>query len=696
MRRRASACSTVAAVGLMVAALIRYATDTRPPLPSTTPIDPLFQYSLAASALLADDRPLPEVRPAACKREYGPRSNLASLSSTSVVVVEVNEAEPTLRRTLTSIIRRSPPSLLHEVIVIDDCSDWRVSDAVLDISDKISVLTNAQREGVVRSRLRGFAASTAQTVTFLDAHVEVNTFWLEPLLERVAAYPSTIVAPVIDVIHPQSFAYHASAHRLRGGFDWDLNFRWVPAERQSRWLQRPPLDAADKTPGMAAADRLGREAAPVPTPAIAGGLFTVSRAFFERIGRYDPDFEVWGSENLELSFRAWMCGGRLEVLPCSRVGHVFRRASPLRPPNVSTGTGGSTAATATFASFQLRNKLRTALVWMDEYARFILPKVQRGWRKGGQAEAWTARPSPPFATPEPPLAAGTWKLPARSAAIMGNVSERVSLRSRLRCRSFQWYLDTVWPDHERPVHPMRVQHRASSLCVEATRRWVGQQLQLRPCGEASGDAGSGQLFELVSNTAELRLRGAVDRRSILHPSSRHAPVNEAMAPESALCWRPTADGAGVELGPCGRAQRWGRTAEGQLVHLPTRRCLAARPAGALDGGAASETQALRLRLEPHGSDACVGAQWRWVCNGAFAPPPFVRVTADEQMLSAPRSQEDGRAETSTVRGLCSTQRLQSRHGGASRLMIRHTSDMPTTGAMSNSWRSSISGHSHYS
>ena len=64
--------------------------------------------------------------------------------------------------------------------MIDDCSDWRVSDAVLDISDKISVLTNAQREGVVRSRLRGFAASTAQTVTFLDAHVEVNTFWLEP------------------------------------------------------------------------------------------------------------------------------------------------------------------------------------------------------------------------------------------------------------------------------------------------------------------------------------------------------------------------------------------------------------------------------------------------------------------------------------------------------------------------------------
>ena len=54
-----------------------------------------------------------------------------------------------------------------------------------------------------------------------------------------------------------------------GGFDWSLQFNWhtVPdRERQTH----------------------SHSAEPVRSPTMAGGLFSINRAFFERLGTYDP------------------------------------------------------------------------------------------------------------------------------------------------------------------------------------------------------------------------------------------------------------------------------------------------------------------------------------------------------------------------------------------------------------------------
>ncbi|XP_003501363.1 inactive polypeptide N-acetylgalactosaminyltransferase-like protein 5 [Cricetulus griseus] len=140
---------------------------------------------------------------------------------------------------------------------------------------------------------------------------------------------------------------------------------------------------------------------PIRSPAMAGGIFAIDRHYFTELGQYDKDMDLWGGENVELSLRIWMCGGQLFILPCSRVGHIAK---------IQNFNNAALKALSW-------NLLRVAHVWLDEHKdNFFLRR--------------------PYLKYEP----------------YGNISERVALRKRLGCKSFQWYLDNIFPELEPFIH----------------------------------------------------------------------------------------------------------------------------------------------------------------------------------------------------------------------------------------------------
>lgn len=99
--------------------------------------------------------------------------------------------------------------------------------------DLIRSMRNPQRLGVIKSRNLGAALSRGDFIMFIDSHCEVNEQWLQPLLGAIIESNNSqmAVSPVLDNIDKQTKQYRATSEFLRGGFDWNLHFHWIPRSK---------------------------------------------------------------------------------------------------------------------------------------------------------------------------------------------------------------------------------------------------------------------------------------------------------------------------------------------------------------------------------------------------------------------------------------------------------------------------------
>eukprot|EP00457_Paulinella_chromatophora_P004346 gb/GEZN01004358.1/.p1 GENE.gb/GEZN01004358.1/~~gb/GEZN01004358.1/.p1 ORF type:complete len:543 (+),score=71.73 gb/GEZN01004358.1/:56-1684(+) len=309
--------------------------------------------------------------------------------TTTIIMCFYNEELSILKHSVISILDKTMPSMLDEILLMDEGvnptqpENGPVMATKSGIEawgiPKVRVIENRPSLGLMKCRMRGSEETSSPSFVVLDSHIECNVGWLEPLLQALSVRGASVI-PAIDIMKEDGqFTYVAQAGYSRGNFKWggkgdSYTFTWdaVPNE--------------DKQPLYI----------PYKTPVMAGGLFAILKDRWQESGQYDTEMSIWGSENLEMSFREWQCGGVIYCAPCSRVGHVFHAKFPY-------GSRGSEAAHL--------NALKASYVWMDEF----VPAIQK-------LNNWAKNENP------------------------GDISHRMQLRHDLQCKSFRWFLNEIDPE----------------------------------------------------------------------------------------------------------------------------------------------------------------------------------------------------------------------------------------------------------
>ena len=127
----------------------------------------VYGFNQLVSDEMTLNRTVPDLREEECQFWDYP----TKLPKASVILVFHNEGWSTLFRTVNSVLNRSPPQFLEEVLLVDDKSELTHLHSKLEdelekpyYKGRVRLVRNSEREGLIRSRNNGAVAARGKTL----------------------------------------------------------------------------------------------------------------------------------------------------------------------------------------------------------------------------------------------------------------------------------------------------------------------------------------------------------------------------------------------------------------------------------------------------------------------------------------------------------------------------------------------------
>lgn len=243
----------------------------------------------------------------------GPFQGGAVPAKVAVVVVSFNTREDLLRCLGSLGVVTTP----LEVVVVDNASADGSADAVRRAFPRAEVITSDANEGYAKANNRGWRATSAPFVLFLNSDAEVPAGTVETLLEMLEKRPS------VGIVGPRTVGTDGTLQVSSGP---DLT---PLAEWHQRRLVRG-VETKDPAALAAAAERTSTEHEPVW---VSGSCLLTRRAHIEAVGGFDEAFFLY-EEDVDLCVRVGRLGYRVLFVPSAKVLHHKGR-SMARVPDLA-------------------------------------------------------------------------------------------------------------------------------------------------------------------------------------------------------------------------------------------------------------------------------------------------------------------------------------------------------------------------